>query len=104
MKAILPHFALQLALSGGSVGVPVDATIGVNAAVTVAHSDFNPEASNSAVSANPKPINVARVLPSSEAEWVVDWLIRMAKEAPEVEVEKLPPDLSSTVDRNLYGI
>ena len=104
MSTVLPHFALQLVLSGGSVGIPVDAALPVGAAVTVKYSEFHPEASNSAISAVRNPVIVTPFHPPLEPEWVIDWMIRTAEEAPEEEVAKLPSDLSSTVDRDLYGI
>lgn len=103
MSTILPHFALQLALCGGAVAVPVDTALVASTAVTVRYPDVHPEASNSAVSAHSKTIVIAASQLPPEPEWVIDWLIRTAEEAPEEEVVKLPSDLSATVDRDLYG-
>lgn len=103
MSTVLPHFALQLALSGGGVSVPVDASLVASAAVTVTYSDYHPTSSNSAASAGRNVIGIAAIQPPPEPEWVIDWLIRTADEAPEEEVAKLRSDLSATVDRDLYG-
>ena len=75
-----------------------------SAAVTVRYADYHPEASNSAVSAIRNKLTITQLPPLPEPEWVIDWLIRIAEEAPPTEVAKLPTDFAAKLDHDLYGV
>lgn len=104
MSTTLPHVLISLSLASSPTNFVIASSDQFSSAITTPEMRaFETENSNRWQNDLSVTTKTHRKLTNETDDWILDVLGALLSDVPELEWQKLPPDLSSRVDEMLYG-